>query len=102
MSDVKDMTSQMAKELMLGIRDNVEDIAAAYKRMAIINPDRRSRQEKVIIEEPAFPEEPAVNIPTPRQIVDVELLEKTEESKPKRSKKPAILEDQLSIFDLVA
>ena len=27
MSDVQDMTSQMAKELMLGIRDNVEDIA---------------------------------------------------------------------------
>lgn len=102
MSDVKDMTSQMAKELMLGIRDNVEDIAAAYKRMAIINPDRRPKQEEVIIEEPAFPEEPAVNIPTPRQTVSVELLEKTEESKPKRSKKPAILEDQLSIFDLVA
>lgn len=102
MSDVKDMTSQMAKELMLGIKDNVEDIAAAYKRMAIINPDRRPMQEEVIIEEPAFPEEPAVNIPTPRQTVSVELLEKTEESKPKRSKKPAILEDQLSIFDLVA
>jgi len=34
MSDVQDMTSQMAKELMLGIRDNVEDIAAAFKKMA--------------------------------------------------------------------
>ena len=32
MSDVQDMTSQMAKELMLGIRDNVEDIAAAFKK----------------------------------------------------------------------
>ena len=28
MSDVKDLTSQMAKELALGIKDNVEDIAA--------------------------------------------------------------------------
>ena len=102
MSDVKDMTSQMAKELMLGIRDNVEDIAVAYKRMAIINPVRRPKQEEVIIEEPALPKEPAVNIPAPRQTVSVELLEKTEESKPKRSKKPTILEDQLSIFDLVA
>jgi hypothetical protein len=102
MSDIKDMTSQMAKELMLGIKDNVEDIAAAYKRMAIINPVRRPKQEEVIIEEPAFPKEPAVNIPAPRQTVSVELLEKTEESKPKRSKKPTILEDQLSIFDLVA
>ena len=31
MSDVQDMTSQMAKELMLGIKDNVEDIAATFK-----------------------------------------------------------------------
>ncbi len=40
MSDVQDMTSQMAKELMLGIKDNVEDIAATFKKMAIINPHR--------------------------------------------------------------
>ncbi|MBP5718179.1 MAG: DEAD/DEAH box helicase family protein, partial [Abditibacteriota bacterium] len=40
MSDVQDMTSQMAKELMLGIKDNVEDIAASFKKMAIVNPDR--------------------------------------------------------------
>ena len=40
MSDVQDMTSQMAKELMLGIRDNVQDIASAFKKMAIINPGR--------------------------------------------------------------
>ena len=37
MSDVKDMTSQMAKELMMGIKDNVEDIASSFKRMAIMN-----------------------------------------------------------------
>ena len=40
MSDVKDLTSQMAKELALGIKDNVEDIASAFKKMAVINPDR--------------------------------------------------------------
>ena len=40
MSDVQDMTSQMAKELMLGIRDNVEDIAAAFKRWRSRIPDR--------------------------------------------------------------
>ena len=42
MSDVRDMTSQMAKELMLGIKDNVEDIAASFKKMAIVNPNRPS------------------------------------------------------------
>ena len=41
MSDVKDLTSQMAKELALGIKDNVEDIAAAFKKMAVINPARK-------------------------------------------------------------
>ena len=44
MSDVKDLTSQMAKELALGIKDNVEDIAAAFKKMAIINPHRERVQ----------------------------------------------------------
>ncbi len=43
MSDVRDLTSQMAKELSLGIKDNVEDIAAAFKKMAVINPERRAR-----------------------------------------------------------
>ena len=45
MSDVRDMTSQMAKELAQGIKDNVEDIAAAFKKMAVINPDRERRQQ---------------------------------------------------------
>ncbi|MFR9537850.1 MAG: helicase-related protein [Rikenellaceae bacterium] len=40
MSDVQDMTSVMAKELMQGIKDNVEDIAATFKRMAVVNPTR--------------------------------------------------------------
>lgn len=51
MSDVRDMTSQMAKELAAGIRDNVEDIAAAFKKMAIINPNRKkSVQEETDVE----------------------------------------------------
>ena len=41
MSDVRDLTSQMAKELSLGIKDNVEDIAAAFKKMAVINRGER-------------------------------------------------------------
>ena len=101
MSDVKDMTSQMAKELMLGIKDNVEDIAAAYKRMAIINTDRRPRQVEIIVEEPAVPEEPVL-MPVPRPIVETETPQETNESKPKRSEKQMILSDQLSLFDLVA
>ena len=52
MSDVKDMTSQMAKELAQGIKDNVEDIASAFKKMAIINPERRRvKAEQAVAEE---------------------------------------------------
>lgn len=34
MSQCDDMASQMAKELMLGIKDSVEDVSAAFKRMS--------------------------------------------------------------------
>ena len=47
MSDVKDLTSQMAKELAQGIKDNVEDIATAFKKMAIINPNRNQKVMEV-------------------------------------------------------
>jgi hypothetical protein len=36
MSQCEDMTTQMAKELMLGIKDSVEDVSSAFKRMARI------------------------------------------------------------------
>ena len=36
MSDCNDMTSQLARELTKGIRDEVEDVSAMFKKMAII------------------------------------------------------------------
>ena len=36
MSDCTDMTSQLARELTKGIRDEVEDVGAMFKKMAII------------------------------------------------------------------
>ncbi|MCI8538499.1 MAG: hypothetical protein HFF18_07520 [Oscillospiraceae bacterium] len=38
MSECEDMTTMMAKELMLGIRDSVEDVAETFKRMALLKP----------------------------------------------------------------
>ena len=38
MSECEDMTSMMAKELMLGIKDNVEDVSSIFKRMALLKP----------------------------------------------------------------
>ena len=38
MSECEDMTTMMAKELMLGIKDTVEDVSAMFKRMALLKP----------------------------------------------------------------
>jgi hypothetical protein len=118
MSDVKDLTSQMAKELALGIKDNVEDIAATFKKMAIINPHRERVRPKalpvvVAVEETAAVEETTVTVVEPIQIrtVDAEnkqtlydgLLQRTlEERRKKKSKRKPVDENQLSFFDFVA
>ena len=108
MSDVQDMTSQMAKELMLGIRDNVEDIASAFKKMAFENPDREVPE--VPAEETSLPPEsvPAM-IEQPKRVFTVEQEEKLqaamvqlEQQKAKRTKETQQVENQLSLFDSVA
>ena len=105
MSDVQDMTSQMAKELMLGIRDNVEDIAAAFKKMAFENPDREVPE--VPAEEAALP--PPTVIEQSKRVFTAEQEEKLqaamvqlEQQKAKRTKKTQQVENQLSLFDSVA
>ena len=116
MSDVKDLTSQMAKELALGIKDNVEDIAAAFKKMAVINPHREKVRPAALpivaaVEESIEPAVPIV-VDTPvlktldaerKQAVYDGLLAKTiEERRKKKSKKNLADESQLSLFDFVA
>ena len=108
MSDVQDMTSQMAKELMLGIRDNVEDIAAAFKKMAFENPDREVPD--VPAEETFLPPETVpARIEQPKRVFTAEQEEKLqaamvqlEQQKAKRTKKTQQVENQLSLFDFVA
>ncbi|NBI11886.1 hypothetical protein D1641_18130 [Colidextribacter sp. OB.20] len=114
MSDVKDLTSQMAKELALGIKDNVEDIAAAFKKMAIINPHREHVQPAALPIVAAVEEAPApVTVVEPPRIrtIDAEnkqalyegLLQRTmEERRKKKSKKRVVDENQFSFFDFVA
>lgn len=108
MSDVQDMTSQMAKELMLGIRGNVEDIAAAFKKMAFENPDREVPE--VPAEETSLPlESVPARIEQPKRVLTAEQEEKLqaamvqlEQQKAKRTKKTQQVENQLSLFDSVA
>ena len=105
MSDVKDLTSQMAKELALGIKDNVEDIAAAFKKMAIINPHRERVRPVALPVVAAVEEAPApVNVVETPQIraIDAQnkqalyegLLQRTmEERRKKKSKKRVVDEN---------
>lgn len=105
MSDVQDLTSQMAKELIEGIRDNVEDIAAAYKRMAIINPDRQRAPEEATNElPPEIPSTPVISqrpatSPKKQVLYDGLLQKSTEILQNKRSKKLEVDENQLTFFD---
>ena len=112
MSDVKDLTSQMAKELAAGIRDNVEDIAAAFKKMAVVNPNRKAAVQPVAKGSAL----PAPNIaPTAvdggtrpvqtaasRELYEGLLARTQEEKKKQRSKVAEVDENQLSIFDFAA
>ena len=106
MSDVRDLTSQMAKELTLGIKDNVEDIAAAFKKMAVINPDRRAvRIEAQPAAGIAAPEMPTIKTESARiQRKTYEgLLERTQEDqKKKKPQKLVVDEGQFSIAGFAA
>ena len=105
MSEVQDLTSQMAKELVAGIRDNVEDIAAAYKRMAILNPDRKHTTseptETSLLETPDTPvvsQRPAAQAMQHAHCEDL-LLKSMKSPRNKRSEKLKVDHDQLTFFD---
>ncbi len=45
MGDCRDLTSQLARELTLGIRDEVEDTAALFKKMAVIKDAAQGQED---------------------------------------------------------
>lgn len=112
MSDVKDLTSQMAKELAAGIRDNVEDIAAAFKKMAVVNPNRKAAVQPAakgsVLSAPNIA--PAAvdggtrsaQAAASRELYEGLLARTQEEKKKRRSKVAEVDENQLSIFDFAA
>lgn len=112
MSDVKDLTSQMAKEFAAGIRDNVEDIAAAFKKMAVVNPNRKAAVQPVAKESalsapniaPAAVDGGTRSVQTAasRELYEGLLARTQEEKKKQRSKVAEVDENQLSIFDFAA
>ena len=108
MGDEKDLTSQMAKELTLGIKDSVEDIAATFKKMAFVNPDRKPRQRLVpkpeaeVIDLEPVQTDSGVKYVQHRQMQEIYegLLAKSREQK--KNKGRAEVENQISLFDSAA
>lgn len=97
MSACEDLTTQLAKELMLGIRENTETLADSFRKMAIRNErDEKPKPNLTVIPLPTAsksetqPQPPSVIVTaaTPIQIVKT-TGKKTETG-------------QLSIFDLFA
>ena len=62
MSECEDMTTMMARELMLGIKDSVEDVSSMFKRMANLKPQTaawsifaetpKARDDTVLVQKP--------------------------------------------------
>ena len=97
MSEIQDMTTQMAKELMLGIQDSVEDLAASFQKMAILHDGEPACHASEPIEE-----KPVAYL-VPRTDTEEPITEWSDTKKKQtRKKKVDTDENQLSLFDLVA
>ncbi len=93
LSDCQDMTTQLAKELMLGLKENEEDLAEGFRKMAILG-NRKSQPDQQIValsdpsetKESILPKPDSEVFSIPQKI----LINKQFDT------------DQLSIFDLLA
>lgn len=109
MSQCEDMTTLMAKELMLGIKDNVEDVSAAFKRMAILKPVAQPIGSDIFCEEPVVVDEKAA---AKYELIEFCFVPAVSTSKviaisdaPKakdRKNSEAEAAEQMSLFDFIA
>ncbi len=104
MSNCQDMTSQLAKELALGIKSEVEDIGAVFKKMAFLHPQGKAQQA------------PPPEKPMPQPVIVLPVAKQTEQPEPsqpltfitysqmaRRRKKAPVTpdENQLSFFEQI-
>ena len=96
MSDCEDLTTQLAKELVSGLKENVEELSSSFKKMAIIgNRAEMNETSKTVItvqEQPA-PAQQVVEVPAKTPIPHI-IQTKTNGDQSDTG--------QLSLFDLVA
>ena len=97
MSDCEDLTTQLAKELMSGLKENVDELADSFKKMAILgNREDKKEETAPAVTEPATPTQNEIVI-TPAVIVPLQPNIQTTKANGKNHDT-----GQLSLFDLVA
>ena len=97
MSDCEDLTTQLAKELMSGLRENVEELAASFKKMAILgNREQKPEPQPVQISAEAVTAE----APQPDAVIIQTVLQPNIQTTKANGKNYDT--GQLSLFDLVA
>lgn len=98
MSDCEDLTTQLAKELMSGLKENVDELADSFKKMAILG----NREQKTDVQpEQAVSDtneqlKPEITV-IPTVILPMQQTDKTTKANGKNHNT-----GQLSLFDLVA
>lgn len=88
LSSCEDMTTQLAKELMSGIKEDTETLADSFKKMAI-HSDKKATPALKVISNTNPNNKPSVNIPVPSIAVNRKSIGRIDTG-------------QLSIFDLIA
>ena len=96
MSDCEDLTTQLAKELMSGLRENVEELAASFKKMAILG--KREQPEPQSVQIPAE----ANNAEAPQPIAPITPTVIQPNIQYFKTNGKTYDTGQLSLFDLVA
>ena len=107
MSECQDLTTLLAQELTLGLKNGTENIGDVFKKMAFLKPEGEAGAEVIegeaepvepdAAEEPVAVEKPAAKADT---TVILNMAAQTAKPKPGTKKKAAVLENQLSLFDI--
>ena len=97
MSDCEDMTTQLAKELMSGLKENVDELADSFKKMAILGNREEKKEETAPAAAESTPPPQTEIITTPAVIVPLQPNIQTTKANGKNHDT-----GQLSLFDLVA
>ena len=90
------MTTQLAKELMSGLKENVDELADSFKKMAILG-NREEKKEETVPAAESTPLPQTEIITTPAVIVPLQPNIQTTKANGKNYDT-----GQLSLFDLVA